>query len=119
MINTDIFKQSLKCCCPRCGVPSIYAHSFTLNVRDSCPNCGLELKNHDSGDGPAVFLIFILGLLLVPLALWFDSAFAISLWLHAIIWTIAAITICIGTMQPLKAYFIALDYKHRGGSRGL
>lgn len=109
----------MRCGCPKCGAPSIFPHRMTLDTIEHCPVCGLKVKDHDSGDGPAVFLIFILGFVLTPLALWLDAVAQIPLWAHAVIWTIAAIAVCIGTMQPLKAYVIALNYKHRGGAHGV
>ncbi len=62
-----------------------------------------------------MFLIFILGFLLVPLALLFENAFAPPLWVHAVLWGGAAIGITLGALRPLKAYVIALQYKHRPG----
>lgn len=118
-MEKDILIQSLKCGCPACGTGSIFPHRFTLDVRETCPHCGLKLKNHDSGDGPAVFLIFILGFLLTPAALFLDAVYTIPLWAHTVIWTIASIIICLFAMQPLKAYVITLNYKHRGGAKGV
>ncbi|NNG03364.1 MAG: DUF983 domain-containing protein, partial [Inquilinus sp.] len=47
--------------CPRCGRGRLYAGYLTLVER--CESCGLALAENDSGDGPAVFLIFIIGFL--------------------------------------------------------
>ena len=91
----------------------MFKHGFTLDVVDMCDVCGLPLAKNDSGDGPAVFLIFILGFLLVPMALLADAYFTIPLWAHAVVWTLAAIGICVFTMRPIKAYVIALQFKHR------
>ena len=79
----------------------------------------MNIANHDSGDGPAVFLVFILGFLLTPLALLTAAFYPIPLWVHALLWTGVSIGICLFTMQPLKAYVIALNYKHRGGAKGV
>lgn len=84
-----------------------------MTVRDSCDQCGMKLSAHDSGDGPAVFLIFVLGFLLVPLAIFFEWAFAPPLWAHAVISGAIALGITLGSLRPLKAYVIALQYKHR------
>lgn len=119
MLDYQTIKRSLHCGCPRCGVGSIFPHRLTLDVIPNCPACGLKIGEHDSGDGPAVFLIFILGLLLTPSALFVDSVTTIPLWAHAIIWTLAAVGLCVLTMQPLKTYVIALNYKHRGGVHGV
>ncbi len=84
-----------------------------MDLRDKCTDCGLDFTKNDSADGPAVFLIFILGFLLVPLALILDAHYHWSLWLHAAIWTTVAIIMTLGALRPLKAYIIALQFKHR------
>lgn len=112
-------RQSLRCACPKCGKGNVFPNRYTLTVKDTCDSCGLKLSDHDSGDGPAVFLVFILGFLLTPLALALDVFVDIPLWAHAILWTIVSLAICLATMQPLKAYVIALTYKHRGGAKGV
>lgn len=73
------------------------------------------LARNDSGDGPAVFLIFALGFLLVPLALFVETLFAPPLWVHAVLWTVVALGLTIGALRPLKSYVIALQFKHRPG----
>lgn len=84
-----------------------------MTLRESCAHCGLDFTKNDSADGPAVFLIFVLGFLLVPLALLTDSLFHWPLWLHAIVWGFVALSLTLGALRPLKAYIIALQYKHR------
>ena len=81
----------------------------------ACPVCGLNLAKNDSADGPAVFLIFLLGFSLVPLALLFENIFAPPLWVHAVLWGFVALGATIGMLRPLKAYIIALQFKHRPG----
>ena len=49
----------LRCRCPQCGRGKLFAGLLT--VRERCEVCGLDLRAHDSGDGPAAFLILILG----------------------------------------------------------
>lgn len=119
MIDKHVIQTALKNGCPKCGEPNIFLHRLTLDVKSQCSSCDLKIGDHDSGDGPAVFLVFILGFLLTPLALLVDHFYTIPLWGHAILWTFVSIGICIFTMQPLKAYVIALNYKHRGGAHGV
>ncbi|MCI5048587.1 MAG: DUF983 domain-containing protein, partial [Aquisalinus sp.] len=38
-----------------------------MTLADRCPNCGLDYSKADSGDGPAVFAIFIVGFLAVAI----------------------------------------------------
>ena len=86
---------------------------LTFTLKDKCTVCGLKLSKNDSADGPAVFLIFILGALLVPLALLLDAVFVIPLAVHAVLWSAVALGLTLGMLKPLKAYVIALQFKHR------
>ena len=61
----------LTCKCPRCGRGRLY--KGYLKVAARCEACGADLSKADSGDGPAVFIIFILGAVVVPIALLFES----------------------------------------------
>ncbi len=79
--------------------------------------CGLDLTRADSADGPAVFLIFVLGALLVPLALLFEVLVAPPLWVHAVLWGAAALGITLLALRPLKAWVICLQYRHRPWDR--
>ena len=103
-------KKGLRCVCPKCENAPLFKSFYELH--DTCPNCGLDLSKCDSADGPAVFLIFILGFLLVPLALLFEVYVEPPLWVHAVIWSIMTFGLTIGSLRPLKAYIIALQYKH-------
>ena len=58
----------LKARCPRCGQGPLFQQ--VLNLRDHCDNCDLDYKFIDTGDGPAVFAIFILGFVVLGGALW-------------------------------------------------
>ena len=106
-------EAAFKRCCPRCGKGALFPHRMTLSVVEQCEACGLALAKNDSGDGPAVFMIFILGFLLVPAALLFDAVIEPPLWVHAVLWTAVALGICVFTLQPIKAYVVALQFKHR------
>lgn len=101
----------LRCRCPRCGEGALFA-GF-LGVVDRCAVCGLELARNDSGDGPAVFLIFILGFVVVPPALWFGMHFDWPLWLHAILWGGVILGLTLGMLRPAKALVLALQYRYR------
>lgn len=110
-----ILRQSLSCKCPRCHDGALFKPGFTVDLCDKCPVCGLDYSKSDSADGPAVFLIFVLGALLVPLALIFETLFAPPLWVHAVVWGVAALGITIGALRPLKSFVIALQFRHRPG----
>ncbi|MCW5771910.1 MAG: DUF983 domain-containing protein [Rhodospirillaceae bacterium] len=101
----------LGCKCPRCGRGRLYAG--LLNVAPRCDSCGLNLAEHDTGDGPAVFVILILGFIVVGLALWVELAYEPPFWVHAVLWVPL---IALGAplmLRVFKATLIALHYKHR------
>ena len=80
----SVFATGLACRCPRCGKGPLY--DGLLSVAETCPDCSLDLRDHDSGDGPAVFVILILGGLVTGGALWLESAHAPPIWLHMAVW---------------------------------
>lgn len=107
-------KTALSCKCPVCKKSDIFKKGFlTLAVKEKCDRCGFPLGRHDSADGPAVFLIFILGFLLVPLALFVEFTFSPPIWFHMALWGIIALTMIFGMLRPVKAYIIGLQYRHR------
>lgn len=103
----------LSCRCPRCGVGPLYRGFLTVD--DRCSHCGLDYSRIDTGDGPAFFLICIMGAIVVPIALMIAMNYAMPLWLHGIIWTVVVLGITLGTIRPAKAYMIALQYRNRPG----
>jgi uncharacterized protein (DUF983 family) len=84
-----------------------------LTVAATCSACGLDLSAEDSGDGPAVFLIFLLGFIITPIAVIVGFNNDWPLWLHGMVWGGLTLGATLLTIRPLKAYTIALQYKHR------
>ncbi len=106
----------LGCRCPRCGKGALFAGYLT--VAERCSVCGLDLRKADSGDGPAVFIIFILGFLIVPLALVFETTVAPPLWLHMVIWPPLVLVGAMALLRPMKGLLIALQYHHKASESG-
>jgi len=84
-----------------------------LTVAPTCSACGLNIGAHDAGDGPAVLLIFVLGALVVPLALWLSFLIALPLWVHAVVWGIVILGLTVGMLRPAKALMVAVLYRRR------
>jgi uncharacterized protein (DUF983 family) len=106
----SVGRAALACRCPRCGEGALF--TGLLNVRPECPKCGLDLSAQDAGDGPAVFVILLLGMIVVGLAAWVEVKFAPPMWVHAVLWTPLIIAGAIMMLRPLKAGLIALQYRH-------
>lgn len=113
--SVSVIGAGLACKCPRCGQGKLYEGFLT--VAERCGVCGLDLRKADSGDGPAIFLIFILGALVVPMALLVESVFSPPMWLHMVIWTVVILGAALALLQPMKGIMVALQYKHRVSDR--
>jgi len=103
-------RAAFGCRCPRCGTGRLYAG--LLNVRPACEVCGLDLSAQDAGDGPAVFVIFFLGLIVVGLAGLVEIRFSPPIWVHLVLWTPLIVAGALAMLRPLKAGLIALQYRH-------
>lgn len=101
--------------CPRCGEGSLF--DGFLTVRASCASCGLGLAGHDSGDGPAFFIMLPLCILVAIAALVTDLRFAPPLWVHMVLWPAVIVLFVMLTLRPVKALMIALQYRHRDVER--
>lgn len=101
------------CRCPRCGRGRLFFGY--LNVVERCESCGLELGAMDTGDGPAVFVMFIVLILTVPLVFLVWGLFDPPIWLHAILWPIVVTGLSLALLRPAKGIMIGLQFKHRAG----
>jgi uncharacterized protein (DUF983 family) len=97
--------------CPRCGQGSLF--KGFLDTAPSCTACGLDFKFIDSGDGPAVFVILIIGFVVVGLALFVEVSWQPPLWLHALLWLPLTLGLSLGLLRPLKGLMIGLQYKNK------
>jgi len=112
--RASLIRAALGCRCPRCGTGR--AFSGFLTTVERCSECGLKLGEMDSGDGPAVFLIFILGFLVVPVAIWASGVVALPEWLQSLFWGLVILGLTVGMLRPAKALVLALNYRHRSGA---
>lgn len=98
--------------CPVCRKGRLF-RPWSVAVVPACAECGAKLGEHDVGDGASVFLIFLLGFTLVPLAWVFELAFAPPLWVHAVLWGAVALGLIALILPAVKAFIIMLEYRHR------
>ncbi|MBU3730274.1 MAG: DUF983 domain-containing protein [Beijerinckiaceae bacterium] len=105
------FVAGLRCHCPRCGEGRLF-QGF-LKPRAQCESCGLDFAFADSGDGPAVFIMFIAGFLVVGAALFVELRYEPPFWVHAILWIPAVLIVSLGLLRPLKGLMIALQFANK------
>ncbi len=104
------FLTGLACRCPRCGKGRLFA-GF-LSVVPRCEICGLDLGFANSGDGPAVFIIFIVSPVVIILAVILETLVHPAPYVHLIVWIPVTILLCLALLRPFKATMIALQYRH-------
>jgi uncharacterized protein (DUF983 family) len=96
--------------CPRCGARTAFRNWVAFAPQ--CSSCGLDFEEFNVGDGPAAFLIFIVGTIVVVGALAVDGAFSPPWWVH-LIWIPVATALTVGGLRVSKAWLLGQEYRHR------
>jgi uncharacterized protein (DUF983 family) len=109
--QTSVVAAGLKARCPRCGEGALFRSGLTL--REKCGRCGLSYAFADSGDGPAVFGILILGIVVLGGALIVEFKLGPPVWVHIVLWGLLTPLLAFFLLRVLKATLIALQYKHK------
>ena len=103
----------LRCRCPRCGKGRLFKGAFSLDIVERCDRCDLGLKFVDPGDGPAIFAILILGVLILGGALLVEFKLNPPVWVHVLLWVPITMGVAFGLLRPLKGVLAALQYHHK------
>ncbi|MGI8705075.1 MAG: DUF983 domain-containing protein [Sphingomicrobium sp.] len=96
--------------CPRCKSKTLFAG--WVRFADQCRACDLDFSSFNVGDGPAAFLIFIVGAGLVAGALSVDGAFSPPWWVH-IVWIPIGLAMTIIGLRLGKALLLTQEFLHR------
>ncbi len=94
--------------CPHCGKGRLF-EGF-LKVTDHCAQCGEELHHHRADDFPAYCVIFLVGHLVVPLALAVEFNFSPPYWLHVALWLPLTLGLAVGLLRPVKGTIVAIQW---------
>ena len=86
-------------------------------LQPHCERCGLDYSFADSGDGPAVFIMFLAGAIVVGAALVTEILFQPPYWVHAALWLPLILIVTLGPLRPMKGLMIALQYYYRAEER--
>ena len=96
--------------CPRCGEGRLF--SGLLTVAPRCGVCRLDYSFADAGDGPAVFVILIIGFIVVGLALWLEVTINPALWVHFILWIPLTLVLSLVALRLIKGVLVNLQYSN-------
>jgi len=99
--------------CPRCGEGKLF--DGYLNIAARCTRCGLDYASFDAGDGPAVFVVLIVGAIVCAAALYVEFTFSPPYWVHAVLWIPTILVLTFALLRLAKALLLVLQYRHRAG----
>lgn len=96
--------------CPRCGMGKLYSGFLTLAPK--CTACDLDFAFIDAGDGPAVFVILIVGFIVIAAALYTEAKFRPPIWVHMTLWLPLVVALSLGLLRPMKGLLVGLQYRN-------
>jgi uncharacterized protein (DUF983 family) len=110
MTEPSPLASALRGSCPRCSARTLF--DGWVRFASKCRQCGLDFDGFNVGDGPAAFLILIVGTLVVVGALVLDAAAEPPWWVH-LIWIPVTAALTIGGLRVAKAWLLGQEYRHR------
>lgn len=102
--------------CPNCGAGKLF--TGFIAIAPVCAACGFPLAKADSGDGPAVFIILIVGFLMAFGALFTEVAYHPPVWVHFVIWLPLTILLCLALLRPMKGLLVAAQFRNHASEAG-
>lgn len=102
--------------CPRCGARTLFGG--LAKFADHCRACSLDFTKFNVGDGPAAFLILIIGAFVVGLAMWLQLSYEPPFWVHALLWIPLTTGLVIYGLRVAKAALVFAEYRNHAGEAG-
>ncbi|HEY0312511.1 MAG TPA: DUF983 domain-containing protein [Allosphingosinicella sp.] len=97
--------------CPQCGAKTLFSGVASFAPR--CRACGLDYSSFNVGDGPAPFLIFLVGGLVVLLAILLELKVGPPFWVHILLWVPLTAVLVVGGLRFSKGLLLILEYRNR------
>jgi len=106
-----LVRAALSARCPRCDTGPLFDGWIKFAPR--CRSCGLDYDAFNVGDGPAAFLILIIGAVVTALALFVELGAHPPFWVHIILWVPLTTALVILCLRVSKAALLILEYRHK------
>ena len=103
-------QSALQGLCPRCGAKGLFAGVVGFALR--CRACALDFAAFNVGDGPAAFLIMIIGALVTGLAIALELSVHPPFWVHILLWLPLTAVAVVGALRVAKGLLLALEYRN-------
>ena len=107
-----VARPALEGRCPQCGGQTLFGEHM-IHFAPRCTACGLDFRQFNVGDGPAAFLILIVGAVITGLALTLEIALHPPFWLHMLIWIPLTTVAVVGSLRVAKAALLILEYRNQ------
>jgi uncharacterized protein (DUF983 family) len=95
--------------CPNCGARTLFAG--VARFAPACRACGLDFSAYNVGDGPAAFLVLIIGALVVGGAVTLQLAAHPPFWVQIILWLPFTVIMVLLGLRVAKAGLIAAEHQ--------
>ena len=82
-----------------------------LSFADGCTICGADFRDEDAGDGPAIFVIFIVGIFIVPMALGFHMILDPPFFVTFAIWGTIIILVSLWLLRLLRGLMFNIAWQ--------
>ena len=100
--------------CPRCGQRTLFAG--WVRFAPQCRACGLDFAAYNVGDGPAAFLILLIGAILTGAAIAVELLFSAPWWVH-LVWGPVGAVLTLAGLRLAKALLLAREHSTAAGER--
>lgn len=107
----DTAQAALRGLCPRCSAPSLFAG--VISFAPKCRTCALDYTQFNVGDGPAAFLIMIVGAIVTIAAITVELKFGPPFWVHILLWIPVTAALVVGLLRIAKSALLVLEYRNR------
>ena len=107
----DTAQAAIRGLCPQCGASGLFGSIIGFSPK--CGTCGLDFTQFNVGDGPAAFLIMIVGAIVTALAITVQLKFEPPFWVHILLWVPVTLALVLALLRIAKGALLALEYKNR------
>lgn len=104
-------QAALRGLCPRCGAPGLFRGAVRFS--DRCSQCNLDFTRFNVGDGPAAFLIMIVGAIVTLCAVILQLSVEPPFWVHILLWVPLTAVMVVALLRIAKGALLALEFRNR------
>lgn len=97
--------------CPECGEGRLF--KSMLGFTESCSACAADFSDEDAGDGPAVFVIFIIGIFIIPMALAFHMILNPPLVVTFVLWGLIIIGVSLWLLRLMRGVMFNIAWQRK------